>query len=758
MITLNLLSLFLIAVISASFCKNGWVKAAVSLFFSVFVCMQIASLYAGNSFCDYKFFVHFNLRDIWWGATGIYKVEVILLPIVCIGVFAGLFFMSKLRFISNKRPWIFVKSGVCGLSLLFLFLTKNGIVDGLKESYFLLSASTTGSFEDAVKNVETAIQKQDKRFVFTKKEDLVASSEGKNIIIISLESLERAFLHDKNKHLTPNLRKLRQEWNYYEMSQNSGSNWTSGSLYTVFTGLPGYFIGHGNSYFQSSQKSKLTNLADVLGKAGYEMYHLSEDADFSGTKDLLRTLGVQHIWDGTFRDKFPEGSGDLDLFTAAKNILQTSSKTTPVMIFISTMETHFPKGRYEPRLSDRVVPGKTDLETAIRQADYLVYDFINFLKQNNYLENTIVYIFPDHLFMGEVNLLKTKQERNLWFLTNAKPQDLHIDTTNFYQVDIPRNILSGAKVKHNATFLSDGIKQDKNEFIGKNRNVLLTLNTLSLERESILGSFEVRLRKDSVTCTFGDSVLFIKPADSLTKYEQVIFLTNEMRIQSFAEFKSGTFDTTLWDNYYDLYIKIGVQNKKLNVEWGRDDVLKKTFPPATKLKMSPASINETLDEIYPNYAEVKRAEEFPKDSVLIDYLQKTLQSPSKVVIISCLDDGSTYFSKLSPILEQVGLKETLTGCFRCSYAAVFSKSKVYFEKKGQQKTIIRKKLNVGNVSLCLSSGGFENQTSDIIINGENYSYTSRGLNFVIFNTKTKCVEDAFNVDFYGDEDLSINRR
>ena len=754
MITLNLLSLFLIAVILASFCKNGWVKAAVSLLFSVFVCMQIASLYAGNSFCDYKFFVHFNLRDIWWGATGIYKVEVILLPIVFIGVFAGLFFMSKLRFISNKRTWIFIKSGVCGLSLLFLFLTKNGIVDGLKESYFLLSASTTGSFEDAVKNVEIAIQKQDKKFVFTKKEDLVASSEGKNIIIISLESLERAFLHDKNKHLTPNLRKLRQEWSYYEMSQNSGSSWTSGSLYTVFTGLPGYFIGHGNSYFQSSQKSKLTNLADVLGKAGYEMYHLSAYATFSGTKDLLQSLGVQHILDETLDGKYSDLMQDVDLFTEAKNIIQTSSPEKPVMIFISTLATHCPNGNPDSRLFSVVKQGKSDLETAALQTDYLVNDFIDFLKQNNYLENTIVYIFPDHLFMGESNLLKTKQERNLWFLTNAKPQDLHIDTTNFYQVDIPRNILSGAKVKHNATFLSDGIKQDKNEFIGENRNLLLTLNTLSLERENILGSFEVRLRKDSVTCTFGDSVLFTKPADSLTKYEQVIFLTNEMRIQSL----SGTFDTTLWDNYYDLYIKIGVQNKKLNVEWGRDDVLKKTFPPATKLKMSPATINETLDEIYPNYAEVKRAEEFPKDSVLIDYLQKTLQSPSKVVIISCLDDGSTYFSKLSPILEQVGLKETLTGCFRCSYAAVFSKSKVYFEKKGQRETIIRKKLNVGNVSLCLSSGGFENQTSDIIINGENYSYTSRGLNFVIFNTQTKCVEDAFNVDFYEDEHLRINRR
>jgi hypothetical protein len=105
------------------------------------------------------------------------------------------------------------------------------------------------------------------------------------------------------------------------------------------------------------------------------MYHLSEDADFAGTKDLLKTFGVQHILDGTLNGKYPERMQDLDLYAEAKNIIQTSSKTKPIMIFISTIATHFPKGRYEPRLSNVVKQGKSDLETAATQADYLVGDF-----------------------------------------------------------------------------------------------------------------------------------------------------------------------------------------------------------------------------------------------------------------------------------------------------------------------------------------------------------------------------------------------
>src|SRR5690606_8057347 len=60
----------------------------------------------------------------------------------------------------------------------------------------------------------------------------VDAKKGKNIIVISLESFEKGFLHDKYSTLTPNLQRLKHDWNYYDIKQNSGSKWTSGSLYT----------------------------------------------------------------------------------------------------------------------------------------------------------------------------------------------------------------------------------------------------------------------------------------------------------------------------------------------------------------------------------------------------------------------------------------------------------------------------------------------------------------------------------------------
>jgi len=790
MVVLNFFALILIAVISASFCKNKWFKAIVSFLFSVFLCMQAASLYVGGSFCDYKFFVHFNFRDVWWGATGIYKFEALMLPFALIGIAAGIFFISKLLIFSNKQTWLLVKSkilklyqifltsvlfirkaltsnkkrlalwvklGIFGFSLIFLFVAKNGIVDGLKESYLMFSVSTAASFEDAVKNLETAIQNQNGKIVFTKKENLTVSAEGKNIIIIALESFEQAFLHDKNQDISPNLRKLKQEWNYFNMSQNKAGGWTVASLYTVFTGFPCYFTEQTNAFFQSTKKSKLVSLADVLGKVGYEMYYLSENATFSGTEDLLKTFGIQHVLDKkTFIDKYPQGLKDADIFTEAKNILKTSSPTKPVMIYIATLATHNP-GVPDPRLYSIVNQQKTDLETAALQTDYLVGDFIDFLKQNKYLENTIVYIFPDHLFMGSPNILKTGEDRKLWFLTNANSKDLHIDTANFYQIDIPSNILSGAKITHNATFIGDYIKEDKNQFINENYRLLLAINVASLEREMALGNhFAVLFYNNFVTCFVDNDTLFSVSADSLIKYEQIIFLTNELRIQNVTSCERGAFDTTSWDTYYDIYIKIGIKNKKLDIEWGRDDVLKITFPPTNKLKMNSLNIQETLASIASKNVEIKQIEEIPKDTVLLDYLHKTLQNPDKVIVISCYDNASVHFSKLNSILEKAGVKESLTDCYRCSYLAVFSKNKVYFEKNGNNEAIY-KKLNVEGVNFYISSGGFENPTGDIIIEGKNYGCRRRGLNFVIFNTQTYCVEDAFNVDFHGDETLKMNR-
>ena len=466
MVVLNIIALIFLVLVLTSFCKNRWLKAVVSAIFGIFICMQISSLYLSGSFCDYKFFVHFNFRDVWWGVTTMFQFEIWLLLFSLIATIAAIFYLSIYLRVSGKyrRLLMSVKLTFAAISLVFLIYAKNGIVDNLIKVYLIYSTEKSDNFDEIYSNIIKIATNSSNSVNITKKEDLTASAEGKNIVIISLESFDRAYFNDKNKEIIPNLRSLRQEWNYYRMFENGGSGWTVASLYTTLTGLPAYFIGHGNSVFEFSRKSKIISLIDILGKAGYETYHLSENADAGGTKDLLNTFGIHHILDKTMSGKYSENMKDFDLFTEAKNIFKDSSQTKPKMIYISTLATHIPNGMPDTRLFSLVKQHKNDLATAAMQTDYLVGDFINFLKENNYFENTIIYIFPDHAFMGKSDMLKTEEKTKLWFLTNADKKDLVIDTANFYQIDLPRNILSGAKVKNNAVFLGDFVNKKKSRF------------------------------------------------------------------------------------------------------------------------------------------------------------------------------------------------------------------------------------------------------------------------------------------------------
>ena len=72
-------------------------------------------------------------------------------------------------------------------------------------------------------------------------------------------------------------------------------------------------------------------------------------------------------------------------------------------------------------------PQNTNLEFSVSAVDYLVGDFINFLDQEDILTNTVLYIFPDHLKMGDSFIFEGAGKRSLYLLTNSSKDNLHED-------------------------------------------------------------------------------------------------------------------------------------------------------------------------------------------------------------------------------------------------------------------------------------------------------------------------------------------
>src|SRR5690606_22892426 len=108
---------------------------------------------------------------------------------------------------------------------------------------------------------------------------------------------------------------------------------------------------------------------------------------------------------------------------------------------------------------------------------------VQFLEKEGVLKSTVIYIFPDHLKMGSSKIFEGTGSRGLYFLTNAKVSNLQIkfsDTLD--QIDLPKLILNGAEIEHNAKFLTDFISGKKENFIKENINSLSSINTSGLLR------------------------------------------------------------------------------------------------------------------------------------------------------------------------------------------------------------------------------------------------------------------------------------
>ncbi len=483
-VLVNLIVFVLIVSFCSSFIKKKLLKYVLSIGAALFVNLQMLSIYISGSFVDYKFYTHSNFDDILIFAS-LFKWHIILsFFIILLFVYLFFFLEKKLQLLTVRMRLISGAILLIGGASLMSF--KGGIID---ESYRLFSilntSDNTALFEESLQklNIHNYVQP-----------DKTTSTKGKNIIVISLESFEKGFLNDKFSHLTPNLRALQKEWSYFDMSQNSGSEWTSGSLYTSLTGFPAFFNTLSNQTFQNSYGTKINSVSNVLKKSNYETTYLIGNSDFSGTEDMLTTYGFDKVIDykdlnGKYdvfdvNDLSDNNIHDKDLFEEAKEIVQQyQGSEDRYALFISTISTHFPDGIFDKRMQQHITEKASKLEFMVAAVDYMIGDFVQFLKNEKLLENTIVYIFPDHLKMGSDAIFEGTGERGLFVISNANKEDIGFaNNEEILQIDLPKILLNGSNVKNNAKFLTDYIEGDKNKFISTHLNDITSVNVTGLQK------------------------------------------------------------------------------------------------------------------------------------------------------------------------------------------------------------------------------------------------------------------------------------
>lgn len=476
--TLIVLPLFIFTITLASFFKQKKWQLLTIILMTVIIVMELTSIYFSGGFIDYQFYVNLNVNDIIEGLF-IFKLQALLVIVVFLGL---VFILSKLASLFRNKCRLLWRLPLAAIAIASISY-HNGPISRIYEIY-QVTCAPKATFEQALQalNMSDYVAKSQ-----------INSQQGKNIIVLSLESFEQGFLDFAD--ITPNLRQLKQQYTFFpNMPMSAGSTWTTASMYTYMTGVP-FLIGeHSTSPLKNANTTQLVTLGDVLKQAGYQTLYVMAGPEFAGIGHTAEVLGMQVISDKTYPGKYPNapfGLYDKDILEIAKLQIQEMKKTDkPFALFISTVSTHAPNGFHDDRMTAVISPKQDNMSFVAASLDYNLGQFIDQLKQQGMLDNTVFYIFPDHLMMGagtETVKKLSEKERKLYLLTNASIDDLQKSPNQtIYQIDLPRLILNGAQIKTNAKFLTDYLiaeQVDKKQFIEQHKANIATLNNAAQEQK-----------------------------------------------------------------------------------------------------------------------------------------------------------------------------------------------------------------------------------------------------------------------------------
>ncbi len=252
--------------------------------------------------------------------------------------------------------------------------------------------------------------------------DIVFPEKKRNLIFIFLESTEMTYTDPEHggafqEDIIPELTELSKEgedFSSYDGILNGGvslqgTNWTMGGMFAQSAGLP-LQISLGGNGMESQDEffPNIVTMGDILQENGYtQKLMIGSEAKFGGRDKYYTQHGSYELLDYNWavkEDKIPSdyfvwwGYEDEKLFEFAKEeLINLSKEDAPFNITLLTADTHFEDGYVCGLCKDE--------HDGNRYADVFscssrqVYDFVSWIQQQDFYENTTIILSGDHLTM-----------------------------------------------------------------------------------------------------------------------------------------------------------------------------------------------------------------------------------------------------------------------------------------------------------------------------------------------------------------------
>lgn len=599
---------------------------------------------------------------------------------------------------------------------------------------------------------------------------LTFPEKKRNLIYIYLESMETTFADTASggafeENVIPELTKLAQE--NEDFSGNSeelnggisydGSTWTMGAIFAQTTGLPlKLSIGSNNMDAMDSFFPEITALGDILKDEGYhQTFILGSDATFGGRRLYFTEHGDYEFQDYLYAKEqglIPEdykvfwGYEDKKLFEFAKQTLtKLAASEEPFNCTLLTVDTHFEDGYVCDLCGDEF--GDNQYANVFACSSRQVTEFVQWIEQQDFFENTTVIISGDHPTMDGNFCLDVPSEYSRRVYTayiNADAEvkdpeacrqystfDAFPTTLAALGVDIEGNKLGlGTNLFSGEATLSEQFtKKEVNTELKKKSTFLQTLEHVDTTSEKYLQKlgFEpnAALNIDWTAYNAGEGKVTFEVDDFLYLFEPI----KSVRVQ----IKNRKADEP---DVYEMHLDAdGVYRAEIPVtkeqmwrcvvqvigtgESGKEyRLLSKTGPMALAARRRICDYLRGLQQLSKNYS---------------------------IFFAARSDIAKGLTEEMLQELRNLGLQETPE--LKESYAAVIDSGKVIEEKAAFEKLDLTGTLKDGTPYEVLSGGKNCGYISQVYIDGENYGYSSmNGLTVIVYNRKTHRKIDRILLD------------
>lgn len=443
----------------------------------------------------------------------------ILYAVIVSLVFTGLIFFSK-KFFDRESVEIYIKSKINKWKNKDKYFKINrfsgvnffSVLNIVSVILILVALINANKYFGLVKYVKGQVDKS----YFIEKEYVLPSGvlefpeDKRNLIYIYLESIENTFGLKENggfyeEDIMPELTEMAKE--NYTFSHNSnvlggnptltGINYTIGAMFSHSTGLP---------LKLSVSQDKIdevdlfvpgaVSIGEILKDEGYSNYlMIGSDAVFGGRKNFFNQHGNYEIYDylrakeeGVIPKDYEVwwGFEDKKLFSWAKDhLMKIAKKDEPFNFTILTADTHHPDGYLCDLCRDDY---SNQYSNVIACASRQVDDFIKWIKNQDFYENTTIVIVGDHptmdkKFVEKVPETYIRTTYNTFINPDIKSKEVKLKKRDFYSFDFfPTTLASlGVKIKGERLGLGTNLFSEKETLFEKYGEKM----EIELEKKSI---------------------------------------------------------------------------------------------------------------------------------------------------------------------------------------------------------------------------------------------------------------------------------